>query len=711
MGRRSLSEARGKALLAEFGLPVPRSVVLTGAEDAGRAAGLKPPYAVKVMSPEILHKSDVGGVALKLADAQAVAGAIAAMAQRPEIARATIDGYLVEEMAPSGREIVVGGLNDPQFGPMVMVGLGGIFVEVLKDIAFRLCPIRESDARAMLAELKGAALLKGARGQGAVSLDAIVDVLLRIGGEDGLLMRLGEAIAEMDLNPVIVSADGATIADARFLLRDAPAEPQRPSAGDGLSARERFAPLFAPRTVAVLGASTKSTTIANTFLRRMQAFGYQGALYPIHPIAAEIEGLKAYPSLAQTPEPVDYAYVAVGAGQIPDLLAEAQGRVRFAQVISSGFGEVEEGRALEGDLAAKARQGGVRVLGPNCLGLYSPRGRVTFPNDAPKTLGPVGVLSQSGGLGTDIIKRGQWRGLALSGLVTIGNSADIGPADLLEFYFEDEQTRVIGLYLEDVKDGRRFFDLLRSTKATKPVVILKGGRSAHGRAAAQSHTGALAGDERAWEALAQQTGVALVRTVDEFLDALLALQFLALRPERPTRRVALFGNGGGTSVLATDYFASRGLDVAPFDAATRGALEALDLPPGTSVANPVDAPVRTMQEKDGAVANEILDIIYRSGRPDAVVMHLNLAAFVGRGGADPVDNLIAAAVSVRERHPDQAHFLMALRVDGSPELDARKREARERALKVGIPVYDELSNAADALAAVSHLERRFAAKA
>ena len=174
-------------------------------------------------------------------------------------------------------------------------------------------------------------------------------------------------------------------------------------------------------------------------------------------------------------------------------------------------------------------------------------------------------MSQSGGLSTDIVKRGEWRGLRFSGLVTIGNSADVAPHELVEYYLEDPQTKVIGLYLEDIKNGRAFFDLLRSSKAVKPVVILKGGRSGQGRLAAASHTGALAGDERAWEAMPRQLPVALVSTVDEFLDALLALQFLTPHPSKPTNLVTLFGNGGGSSVLGSDAFASAGLSVQPFD--------------------------------------------------------------------------------------------------------------------------------------------------
>jgi acyl-CoA synthetase (NDP forming) len=239
-------------------------------------------------------------------------------------------------------------------------------------------------------------------------------------------------------------------------------------------------------------------------------------------------------------------------------------------------------------------------------------------------------------------------------------------------------------------------------------VILRGGRSAQGRLAAASHTGALAGDDRAWAALSAQTPCVRADTVDAFIDALLAFQMLALRPSQPTRRVVLFGNGGGTSVLATDAFAECGLDVTPFQRETIERLEGLKLPPGTSVVNPIDAPVATLQEDEGRVANRIFDIVYESALPDALVMHINLAAFVGRGGGDPIDNLIQAAVRVQQSHPGRAHFVIVLRVDGSPELDERRRYYRSVALGVGIPVYDELVEAAQALRAVRHIEQRLA---
>ena len=216
--RAALDELAGKQLLAGFGVKVPRSVTVPNAGAAAAAAGLTPPLAVKVMSPDILHKSDAGGVKIGLQNAHEVGEAINAMAILPAIKAARIDGYLIEEMAPAGQEIVVGSVRDPDFGPLIMVGLGGIFVEVLADVAFRICPITRLDAEEMLAELKGAAILEGARGRKPVSRDAIVDVLLKIGSDDGLLMRHADDFTEADINPLIVSETGAVAVDARFIL-------------------------------------------------------------------------------------------------------------------------------------------------------------------------------------------------------------------------------------------------------------------------------------------------------------------------------------------------------------------------------------------------------------------------------------------------------------------------------------------------------------
>jgi acyl-CoA synthetase (NDP forming) len=223
--------------------------------------------------------------------------------------------------------------------------------------------------------------------------------------------------------------------------------------------------------------------------------------------------------------------------------------------------------------------------------------------------------------------------------------------------------------------------------------------------AAASHTGALAGDDRAWVALSRQTGCVLVETLDDYVNTLLTFQVLTPRAQRPTRETVLFGNGGGASVLATDFFARAGLDVVPFTQPALEALAALRLPPGTSITNPVDTPVGTLQQDDGGVAERILEVIYGLARPQALVMHLNMSAFVGRTKADILGNVTQIALRVQARYPGQSHFLLVLRADGEPQLEERKREFRARAVALGIPVYDELDAAARALAALAGYER------
>jgi acyl-CoA synthetase (NDP forming) len=465
--------------------------------------------------------------------------------------------------------------------------------------------------------------------------------------------------------------------------------------------------LFEPRIIAVAGASATGFTPANDFIRQCKAMGCAARMVPIHPTATEIEGLPAVRAISDVGDSIDYLYISIAAAQVPALIERCEGRVRFAQVISSGFGEVERGRELERALAQAARRANVRILGPNCLGVYSPRGGLAFVGDCPREPGPIGIVSQSGGLAVDMLLRGKQRGLRYSGLATLGNSVDLGPADLVIHYLDDINTRAIGVYMEDVRDGRRFIEALMHAKGRKPVVILLGGQTEQGRKAAASHTGSLASPLALWRGIAAQTGAVITDTLDQFLDALLAFQCLVPHPDRTTSQCVLFGNGGGTSVLAADAFARRGLKVEPMPEQAIAALEALKLPPGTSVVNPVDAPAYTLRQEEGRVAEKILAQIVTLARPDAVVTHLNLPVFVSSADqrADFLANLMAASLRVRQAHPGISHQLLVLRSDGSEACEARKRSFRAAAVEAGIPAFDELSNAADALASIAHFEQ------
>ncbi|MFZ4760305.1 MAG: acetate--CoA ligase family protein, partial [Burkholderiaceae bacterium] len=335
-GDRALDEPTAKRVLAAFGVAVPAGEVAddaAGASAAGARLGF--PVAIKLVSPDGVHKSDIGGVRLGVTDTDTVREAVAALAASASAHRVRSTGFLVERMAPPGIEVVIGGLLDPRFGPVVMLGLGGVFVEIFADTAFRVCPIDAADARDMIDALRSAMLLRGARGRQPVDESALIAALLAVGGEGGLMMSAGGAIAELDVNPLIVSPAGALACDARIVLAPPGASPDTASVAPAVATDaelvERFRPLFEPRVVAVVGASATSFTPANDFIRQSLALGFSGRMVPIHPKAEQVEGLPAARSLAEVEGPIDYVYVAVGAAQVAALIDAAPGKARYVQ--------------------------------------------------------------------------------------------------------------------------------------------------------------------------------------------------------------------------------------------------------------------------------------------------------------------------------------------------------------------------------------------
>ena len=709
----ALTEPDAKTILSAFGLPVPVSVV---ADDIDllteQGAALGAPLVAKLVGSSGIHKSDIGGVRLGLSGKAQLCEALQALRAAAAGAGIAPEGYLVEMMAAPGVEMVIGGTIDPRFGPVIMAGLGGVLIEILGDAAFRVCPITRKDARSMLEQLRGWPLLQGARGRPPCKIDALIDAIVAVGGSDGLLMQAQGHLSEIDINPLIVSSAGVVACDARMILEqdDPPHAPEEDD--DQPEPLSSLDALFEPSFIAVAGASATGFTPANDFIRQCRTMGCSARIVPIHPYAPEVEGLRAVKRIADIGSTVDYLYVSIAAAHVPALIDSCAGQVRFAQIISSGFGEVKEGKALERDLLKAARRAGVRLLGPNCLGLYSPRGGLAFVGDCSREPGPIGIVSQSGGLAVDMLLRGKQRGLRFSGLATLGNSIDLSPADLINHFLEDQNTAAIGVYLEDVRDGRRFVDVLMRTKGRKPVVILLGGQTDQGRHAAASHTGSLASPLALWRGIAAQTGIVITDTLDQFLDTLLAFQCLTPRRERVTQQCVLFGNGGGTSVLAADAFARRGLTVEPMASEAIAALDALHLPPGTSVVNPVDAPAFTLRQEEGRVAEKILEAIVTLAKPDALVTHLNLPVFISSADqrADFLGNLMAATLRVRERYGRSTHHALVLRSDGSEACEVRKRSFQAAAVAAGIPSFDELVNAADALASIAQFERHMNAE-
>lgn len=463
-----------------------------------------------------------------------------------------------------------------------------------------------------------------------------------------------------------------------------------------------FDPLFQPKTIAVVGASSSAVSGGNRFIRHLQSFGYPGEIWPVHPTASEIEGIRAYRSVSDLPGMADYAYIAVNSSLVPSLIRQSQGKVRIAQVMSSGFGEIDGGAALEGELVLAAKESAIRVIGPNCLGTYSPRGGLTFTADTDTQAGQVAVICQSGGLGVDIIRRGKTRGVQFSAVVTVGNCADVKPWELLEYFLHDPETRVIGLYLESAKEGRKLFEVLRAASIRKPIVLLKGGSTEQGQVAAISHTGALAGNGAAWGALARQTGLVTVETVDELVNMLLIFQCLAPM-QGITDSVILFGNGGGTSVLGADAFARAGFALARFSSQVTHLLDNLKLPAGSSVHNPVDVPAGALQAEQGMIVQRVLAALGQA-QGAAVVIHINMTVVATFKHVDILGNLMQAVIRMKENAENPGHVLLVLRSDGDLVIEEQKQRYRTKAVRLGIPVFDELVDAARALSGMRAVE-------
>lgn len=712
-GATALTEQGGKEVLSRFGISIPRGVRVeldtSTADLSGVVQSLTPPFVLKALATSVLHKSELGAVQLGLQNASDLLTAMQAMRARLDAQGVSLDGFLVEETAPAGTELIIGGQFDARFGPILMVGLGGIFVEIFKDVAYRICPIDRQDAVEMLDALQGAALFDGARGRPALDRGPIIDAMLALAGPDGLFTRFaGQQIAEFDINPLIVSQSGAVAVDARVVLatgRGAAATPQTDDA-----ARQDFTHLFSPRTIAVVGASASGTSPGNRYIRALQAYGFAGKIVPIHPTAEEVEGLKAYPSLGATPGAIDFAQIAVSASRVADVLSGANNNVRFAQIISSGFSEATGDDALEADLLRVAKAQNMRLLGPNCMGTHSPRGKATFMNGLSRDAGRVGIVSQSGGIGMDILTRGEALGLRFSAVVTNGNSIDVAPHELLEHFLDDPNTKVIGFYLEDIKDGRAFLQALRRNNFGKPVVLMAGGLTTAGRKAAGSHTGALTSEQHVWQALAQQTGVKLATDLDGFLDALLVFQTLAPRATA-SQSVVLFGNGGGTSVLGTDHIARAGFSLSVVPETVRQRLDDIGVPDWVALANPIDVPAVQLKENDGGTAGAIVSAVLEDVRPDVLIVHVNVAVILGyRDIPDLLSKLIASVLEACRMSQTTTHLALVLRSDGGQACDEARRAIRGKVVADGIPVFGEVNQAAAALRVLADFEAVRAAR-
>src|SRR5579872_86510 len=567
-GRSELSEIESKQILDALGIPVASAHRAQSAEEAAElAARVGFPAALKVLSPQAVHKSEVGGVELGLGSPAEVKAAFGRIRDglAAKLPSARFDGVAVQAMAPPGLELIAGVMRDDRFGALVMAGLGGTLVEIFKDTALRIAPVTSAGARAMLGELRGTAMLRGVRGGAPADLDALAGLIATISE----FAAAHPEVREMDFNPVVAYASGVRVLDARILL--APPSAQSRSSGDPRHAQriENLRRAFDARAVAVIGDKRMGGYL---WLRAMSRFSRK--LYSVQIDPNEISGIEAMgvtncKSLAEVPEPIDYAISAVPRQIAPRILKDcAAAGVKGIGFFTSGFSETGEelGVKLEGELRATALESDIALVGPNCMGLYNPStGLCNFPDLNAGEGGDVCFISQSGTHSINFCLQAPTRGIRINKAASIGNVLMLEAADYLDLMTDDPATRAIGMYLEGVRDGRRFFASLSRAAARHPVVVWKGGMTEAGARATFSHTGSLATAAAVWRELMVQSGAVSVASLDAMLDA---VEMLARGRAVTGNRMGLVAMTGGQSVVITDTFASAGLAIPTLSAAS-----------------------------------------------------------------------------------------------------------------------------------------------
>lgn len=582
-GRDSLTAPEGKQICDAYGINVPKEGVSTSAADASKmASSMGFPVVMKIVSPDILHKTEAGGVIVGVKSADEAATAyeqIVANAKKYK-ADAKILGVQVQQMIKGGQETIIGAMSDDSFGKLVAFGMGGVLVEVLKDVTFRLAPATQQDAASMLDGIQAAEILKGVRGGKPVKREALQDTIVRV----SQLVTDFPEISEMDLNPVFASDEGAIAADVRIVLNFQPKPARfRPEEKDVVASMNR---IMKPKAIAVIGASNEAGKIGNSVMKNLINGGYQGTIYPIHPKEAEIMGLKAYKSVKDIPGEIDTAVFAIPAKLVAGALKECgEKKIAGAVLIPSGFGETGNIEGQE-ELQRIGREYNIRLMGPNIYGFYyTPANLCATFCTAYDVKGATALSSQSGGIGMAIIGFSRSTKMGVSAIVGLGNKSDIDEDDLLLFFEQDENTRVIAQHAEDLKDGRAFAEVAKRVSKKKPVIMLKAGRTEMGAAAAASHTGAVAGTDKIYDDILKSAGVIRANSLRQMLELSRGVPIL---PTPKGENVVIITGAGGSGVLLSDSCVDNGLKLMKpmpedLDAAFRKFI-----PPFGAAGNPVD---------------------------------------------------------------------------------------------------------------------------
>lgn len=604
-GRTALNEHESKQLLAAYGVPVVQEAVARDALQAVELAhSLGYPVVLKGLGSTLLHKTERGLVHLNLSTKAAVERAVHAIARG---AGNELEGILVQPMLTGKREFVAGLSRDAVFGPVVMFGVGGIFTEALGDYSLRIAPLSTYDARAQIAEIKAQRLLGAFRGEQAPEIEVLVSTLL---GLSQLAFEHPE-VAEVDINPLIVASSGEVHAADALVVLGPPAQGRPvPPPIDPLDIRN----LFYPRSIAFIGASGTLSKWGHMLVVHTINGGYTGEIFLVNSKGGTIAGRQVYQSIEDVPRSVDLAVVTIPAEHVLELLPRLKAKgIRYVLLITSGFAETgTEGGRLQEELVALARQEGLIILGPNTMGISNPHLNLhcTGSPVRPKP-GGTAVVAQSGNMGVQMLGFAEEQGIGIRGFCGSGNEAMVTVEDFLDGFEIDDVTRIVILYVEGVRDGRRFFESACRLGRKKPIVLLKGGQSEAGSRAAASHTGAMTSDVRVFDAVCRQSGIVKVDQSMDLLD--LAAAFSSL-PLPQGKRVSIMTLGGGWGVITADLCARHGLSIATLTADLIARFDKI-LPSYWSKSNPVDI----VGEMDNNVMSTIMEELVKWDGCDALI--------------------------------------------------------------------------------------------
>lgn len=614
--QQSLSEAMSKQLLAPFGFPFTYEAIVDSPVEAGDAADeMGYPVVVKLNGANIAHKTERGLVRLQLADRGAVEQAALQL-----LALATVsDGkvqLLVARMINGSRELIVGMVKDPVFGNTAMLGIGGIFAEVIQDVVFAPLPIDKSCALGMIDALKYKSMLQEFRGESAVDADALADALVAMSEA----CDAHKEIVSIDINPLIVQRDGSLVAvDALVEVLSAANLPTTASTKSQTQHSSRFAQydsLFSPRAIVVVGASSHPGKFGFVSLHNILSNKFAGKVYATNLAGEVILGIQTVASIDELPmNEIDLAFFCTPASANPDLLRQCAARgIRAVFIASAGYREAgPNGEQAERDLVLLATELGMVIAGPNGQGVVSTPVSMCAQIVGPyPPRGAISVASQSGNFVSSFLNYARQTGVGIARAISAGNAAQTSVGDYLEWFSQDSETRVSLAYIESVNDGKALEASFSRALQHKPLVVVKGGATDLGSRAAQSHTGALASNDKIFDGLCRSTGASRAATIEEAFD--IAATF-ATQPLPKRNRVVVLTTVGGWGVVTSDAIAKdQVLHLVPLPTDLTKALDEL-LPPRWSRNNPIDCAGGETRD----TIPEILELICAHDDIDAVI--------------------------------------------------------------------------------------------